>query len=234
MNSIRISSMKYARFAGLLYILIAIFSGFSMGYLPTILIAKGDAAATVQNFNRHWELFQLGLAADILVCIIEIVLSVILYQLFKEVNRAISMMAMFYRQAMAIIMGINLINYLMPVTLMNGQDYLSAFEPNQLESLALFFLEAHQIVVLIWGIFFGFHLVLLGYLVFRSGLFASWLGALLMAGGFGYVVESSKEFLFPQVELFSWLAIALLGCAVISELTFAILLLVKGRKVFSN
>lgn len=107
----------------------------------------------------HQVLFNLGITGDVIVLVLEILLTVMLYQMLKPVCKTLALVATFSRLAMSIIMGINLLNYLIPMSLLSGADFLGSFEPDQLESLALVFLNAHQDVVLIWGLFFGVHLL---------------------------------------------------------------------------
>jgi hypothetical protein len=49
-----------ARTAGLLYLLLAVTGGFSMLYVPS-LIVSGDAAATASTISAHESLFRLGI-----------------------------------------------------------------------------------------------------------------------------------------------------------------------------
>lgn len=51
------------------------------------------------------------------------------------------------------------------------------------ESGALFFLELHEAGVKIWETTFGFHLVVLGVLMYRGGFVPSALGLLLTLAG---------------------------------------------------
>jgi len=46
---------------------------------------------------------------------------------------------------------------------------LTVFEPDQLHALVLLFLNLHDSGVLIWEAFFGLHLIVLGYLLYKSG-----------------------------------------------------------------
>lgn len=224
----QIPVMTYAKSAGLLYLLIAISGGFSIGYMPSVIIAPGDAATTAQNMMNHLGLFRLGILCDIVVLLFEVILTVILYRLFKPVNQTIAMIAAFSRLAMSIVMGLNLLNYLIPFQLLNGTDNLGAFEIDQLQSLALVFLDAHEYGVYIWGLFFGLHLVALGYLVFKSGYFPKVLGLLMGIGSFGYSLESIGEITLINNEIFSMLVIALLVIVTVGELSFTFWLLIKG------
>ena len=225
------SKKKNARIAGLLYLLIAISGGFSIGYLPTIILASGDASTTAQNIINNQGLFQLGFVADIIVFLLEIVLTVMLYRLFKPINQFLSMIAAYSRLAMSVVMGLNLLNYIIPMLLLSGSDYLNVFETNQLQSLALLFLNVHQYVVYIWGLFFAVHLLFLGYLLFKSNFFPKIIGILMMLGSLGYFGESLKELTFSDNEIISLLITLFLIISVVGELSFTFWLLIKGLNV---
>jgi len=72
---------------------------------------------------------------------------------------------------------------------------------------------------------FGIHLVLLGYLIYRSGYIPRILGILLVVDGFGWVTSSLRPYLFPNAHL-GYLVIAFLG-----ELFFMLWLLIRGWKI---
>ena len=117
----------YSQLAGLLYLIIALVGGFSIGYMPTEIVAEGNAALTFQNLLDHQELFRWGIAGDIVVLVLETLLTVMLYQLFKSASTTGMIIATFSRLAMAIIMGMNLINYMIPSIIMNQPAYLTSF-----------------------------------------------------------------------------------------------------------
>jgi hypothetical protein len=231
MNINHLSPTAYAKLAGLLYLLIAISGGFSIGYMPSVIMVTGDAATTAQNIIENQGLFRLGIAGDIVVFLMEIILTVMLYRMFKPVNPTLSLIAGFSRLAMGIVMAINLFNYLIPMRLLGGSDYLNALEPNQLQSLALLFFDAHQDGIYIWGLFFALHLVILGYLIFKSDFFPKLIGLFMMIGSFGYGGESIAAFIYPDHEAISMLINVLLGIAVVGELSFTFWLLIKGIKI---
>ncbi|MFT6878262.1 MAG: hypothetical protein ACJAZF_004393 [Granulosicoccus sp.] len=221
----------YARFAGLFYLLIAISGGFSIGYVPSVIVAPGDASATAQNIADNLGLFRLGIAADILVFMFEVALTVLLYRLFKPVNPTLSLVAAFCRLAMSVVMGLNLLNYLIPLILLSGTDYLSVFDTDQLHALALLFLETHQYGVYIWGLFFGLHLLALGYLILKSGYFPKAMGILMMIGSVGYTSESLAAIASVDNSITRLVVIAFLVVAVVGELSFTFWLLIKGVNV---
>jgi len=55
-----------------------------------------------------------------------------------------------------------------------------------------------------WGmsfVFFAIHLVLVGYLVYKSGYIPKPVGILLMIAALGYLIQNLGPYLFPQADL---------------------------------
>jgi hypothetical protein len=223
MNSIQ----KTARTVGVLIIIITVFAFFSMMYVPSTLIVPGDAGTTANNIVASEGLFRVGIASDSVVFLIEIVLTVLLYVLLKPVSKTLALVAAFARLAMTVIMGINLLNYVFALLLLSGTGYLTVFEPNQLYALVLLFLNAHEYVVLIWGLFFGLHLLALGYLVYKSGYIPKIVGGLLVLASLCYLTQSFGNILFPKYEEI----FATIGLISIVEIVLPLWLLIKGVNV---
>jgi hypothetical protein len=216
-----------ARITGALILIMAIIAPFSMLYVPSALIVSGDAAATANNIMASEALFRLGIVGDSVVFLIEIVLSVLLYVLLRPVSRPLSLIVGFSRLAMTVLQGINLLNSFIPLLLLSGASYLTVFEPDQLQALAMLFLDAHQSVVVIWGLSFGLHLFVLGYLVYKSGYIPRIIGVLLVVASLCYLIQSFGNILFPNYgEVF-----ALVGFISIVEIALPLWLLIKGVNV---
>jgi hypothetical protein len=223
------SPLVYARLTGLLLIIVAAISAFSIIYVPSTLIVPGDATATADNVRASRGLISLGIVSDSLIFLTEIVLTVLLYVLLRPVSRTLALVAAFARLAMGIIMGINLLPYFIALLLVSGAGYLTVFEPAQSDALALLFLNAHEGAVYIWQLFFGFHLAVLGYLIFKSGYFPRILGVLMVVAALGYLTDAYGNILNPNYdETFGW--IVGVG-AIIGELPFFLWLLIKGVNV---
>jgi hypothetical protein len=223
------SPLVYARITGFLVILLVLLGPFSQLYVPSTLIVPGEAAATADNIRASESLFRLGIVSDSLIFLIEIVVTVLLYVLLTPVSRTLSLVLAFARLAMAVIQGINLLPYFTALLLLSGAGYLTVFEPDQLDALVLLFLNAHQYVVYIWEIFLGLHLVVLAYLVFKSGYFPRILGVLLILPSLGYLTHGYGGFLYPNYEEIFDLVVGV--GAVIGELPFFLWLLIKGVNV---
>ncbi len=218
-----------ARVAGLLYLIIAIAGPFSFFYVRSSIIVPGDATATANNIMASEWLFRMGIVSDSVVFLSEIVLIALLYVLLKPVSRTLSLVAVFARLAMAVLQGINLLNYFIVLLLLSGAGYLTVFEPDQLHALVLLFLNAYEDVALIWGTFFGLHTFVLGYLVYKSGYFPRILGILLVSASIGYLTDSFGNFLLPQYEeIFALIVVVL---AIAGELLFTLWLLIRGVNV---
>ena len=221
------SISKIARIAGVLTLLIVVFAPFSMIYVPTTLVVPGDAAATANHIMASEGLFRLGMVSDSIVFLIEIVLTVLLYVLLKPVNKTLSLVAAFSRLAMTVIQGINLLNHFFVLLLLSGASYLTVFVPDQMQALVMMFLNAHENVVLIWGLFFSLHLLVFGYLVYKSGYIPKIIGILLVVAALPYLIQGFGNILFPQYkEIFT--SIAFLSSI---EIVLPLWLLIKGVNV---
>ena len=223
------SPLVYARLAGLLLLIVAVISAFSIIYVPSTLIVPGDATATADNIGASGGLFQLGIVSDSLIFLAEIAVTVLLYVLLRPVSRMLSLVAAFARLAMSVIMGINLLPYFVALLLVSGAGYLTVFEPAQSDALALLFLNVHQDVVYIWQLFFGFHLAVLGYLIYKSGYFPRILGVVMVVAALGYLTDAYGNMLYANYdETFGWIVGV---TAIVGELPFFLWLLIRGVNV---
>jgi hypothetical protein len=223
------SPRAYARIAGGLYLIIFIVAPFAFEFGRTSVVVPGDATATVDNIMASESVFRIGMAAESVVVLVEIVLAAILYVLLKPVNKALSLAAAFSRLAEAVVQAVNLLTGVPALLLLGGAGYLTVFEPAQLDALVLLFLDANAFMILVWGLIFGFHLLLLGYLVYKSGFWPRILGILLLLASLGYLAQSYGHLLAPQYD--DLLATIVLVLAVPGELAFTLWLLINGVNV---
>jgi uncharacterized membrane protein len=84
------SIQRTARIAGLLYLILAALSAFGLVYVPSVLIAPGDAALTTSNILANEWLFRLGIMSSLLAFTVNIFVVVFLYKLLKPVNEGIA------------------------------------------------------------------------------------------------------------------------------------------------
>jgi hypothetical protein len=114
------------------------------------------------------------------------------------------------------------------VIVLGGSHYLSVLNVEQLQALALMFLNLHAQGLNICMIFFGFFCLLLGYLIFRSTFLPRIIGVLLAIAGLCYLTNYLVTFLSPEfaAHLFPYILIS--GVA---EIVLALWLLVIGVNV---
>jgi hypothetical protein len=174
-------------------------------------------------------LFRAGLAGEMLVLVCDVAVAMILYVLLKPVHRNLALLAAFLRLTFAGVYGVVGLFQLAAVILLGGDDFLRAFDLQQLHALAYLSLRLHGYGYGISLIFFGFSLVLLGYLIYRSGYLPRIIGALLVIAGLGYLINSFAQILAPTVAatLFPWVLLPALP----AELGLCLWLIVKGVDV---
>src|SRR5260370_22145652 len=85
-------TVKSARIAGALYLSLVLVAPFSMLYVPSKLIVRGNAAATADNILAHETMFRLSIFGDLLGHVIFICLAIALYRLLRSVNMTWAMM----------------------------------------------------------------------------------------------------------------------------------------------
>jgi len=227
-SKIQTQNRLYFQLAGALYMAIAVIGGFSIGYMPTTIVVDGDAALTFENLSNNQSIFKWGIAGDIFVLMAEVVLSVMLFQLFKSFSKTSLRIATYSRLAMAIIMGINLINYAVPEILVSDTDALGSLGKGEMEALTLLFFKMHKAGEMVWQVFFSIHLFALGYALIESKITPKWLGPIMMVGSFGYGGDCMTQLLFIESKGLSMVFSALLVLAVVSELWLIFWLLIKG------
>ncbi|MFO7604422.1 MAG: DUF4386 domain-containing protein [Gammaproteobacteria bacterium] len=215
----------YARFAGLLYLIIIVFGISSEFFIRASLIVPGDASATASNIVASQSLFRLGFVFDSIMLLADVAIAIIFYVLFKPVNQIASLIAAAFRLMQAAILGFNLLNYHAALLLASGEGYLAAFKDKDLHSLAMFFLDLHSHGYDLGLIFFGVSNLILGYLVIKSNYFPLSLGYGLIGGALVYLLGSYSHFIFPdQASLMEPLYIIPL----LAELSFCLWLLLRG------
>ena len=225
-NFRELSPSAYARFAGVLYLVITVAAIFAHMVIPEQFIVTGNAAATAANIAANEATFRLGtVGSELIILLSEIVLAVVLYVLLKPVSKTLSLVAAVSRLAMTTIHGLNLLNYYFVFQLLKGGSLAIAFSPDQINALVTLFLDAHSIGFTIGIAFLVPHVLILGYLIVQSGYFPKVLGFLFIAAGIGYLFDATGLLLVSSYTATPGLIAAVIALA---EIAFPIWLLVKG------
>jgi hypothetical protein len=226
MSDIKImeSPNKLARMTGVLYILVVLCGMTSEILVKNIVFVPGDIAATVNQVMAYGFIFRLGYIFLLARLVFLTLLILALYKLFGPVNRDVAAaMVAFGLVSVAVTMVALVFEFGAPLLLTSG-DYSTLFTTDQWLAQVQFFINmqlqgdrAAQIFTL-W-------VILLGFLMYKSGYVPKWLGILMMIAGVGYMADLLVFFLLPQVD------VQIAGFAFVAEVAFPFWLLIKGVDV---
>lgn len=210
-----ISLRTAAIVAGVGLLLMAILS--PIAYLNTFqsLVKFDDAALTAQNILNSMGAFRTCIILLFTVAILDVIVAWALYILLVPANKNLSALAAWLRVIYSgiFIFAISKLYLALQVITADGIQ-------------AMTFLKAFQSI---WDkglILFGFHLLVLGYLSFKSGYVPKWLGFFLLLAALGYIVDGFGKTLSPTYNL------SIAQFTFIGEVLLIFWLLWKGIKGF--
>lgn len=116
-----------------------------------------------------------------------LVVTLLFYDLFKPVNRSVSLLAAFFSLMGCAMGAVSCMFYAGPLVVLGGGPYSNAFKAEQLQALGLLFLQLSGQANNIGLVFFGFYCLLIGYLIFRSAFLPRILGVLMATAGFSWL-----------------------------------------------
>jgi hypothetical protein len=219
-----------ARLTGALYLAIAVLGALSVGFIPSQIFVVGNPETTANNLASSEGLLRIGLVAGAAVVVLEIVLSVTLFAIFRHVSLILALIALVSRTAMAVIMGLNLFLWCAPSILV--ADGLG-FEKTETEELVYAFFAAHSLIVYVWQIFFSLHLFSLGLIAVSSKAVPTLLSWGLVIGSCGYMLQSLIELSGFENQGLDLIAIALLVVVSLAEITLGIWFLIWSPRTSS-
>ena len=195
--------------AGLALALIVVLAPFGNFVAIEPLITPGDADKTAQEILNSETLFRWGIAS--------LIVAGALLALFEPVNRSVSTMAALFRVTYTAVFLVAIIQLVVALGLLDDPDQ------------AMRAIDAYNTVWLVGLIFFGIHLMLIGYLAYRSGYMAKVFGILLVVAGLGYLADGFGTVLIPNYS------INIAQFTFVGEAALMFWLLIRGtRKDFSG
>jgi F0F1-type ATP synthase assembly protein I len=219
---------KAARVAGAIYLLLVVTAPFSLMYVPSKLIARGNATATASNILTHEMLFRFSIVADLISTIIFISLGIALYRLLNGVNKTQAWLMMGFVLVSSAVGFMNVLNNVAALILFRGGDFLAVFQKPQLESMGMLFLRLHDHGIMMDEIFWGLWLLPFGVLVMQSRFLPRILGAWLILNGFAYMALSFTSLLVPQYQ---GMVYRIIFPVLFGEMAIMLWLVIKGANV---
>jgi hypothetical protein len=222
------SPRRSARVAGIWYAILTVLTIFGIVFADSRFYVPGDAAATAGRILADDLLFRLGIASNLAGQACQIFVGLAFYRLFKAVDKGQARTMLALVVAMVPIAFLNMLNKFAPLILLGNSAFLKAFEPAQLQALAMLFIELQKYGTVIVGVFWGLWLLPLGLLVFKSGYFPKILGVLLVINFAGYLLDCFMALLFPGVRAI--VSPILITLQAIGEVPFLLWLLIRGAR----
>ena len=226
-----ISLRQAAIVTGIAIVVMAVAAVFATDVVLGRLIVPGDAAATFHNIKASETLYRTGIFSWLIILICDVLAAWGLYVFLKPVNKSLSLLMAWFRLVYAAILGAALLNCVDVLLLVRGADQLAAWGVDRLQEHVLLSINAFDGLWSIGLVVFGFHILVLGYLTYKSGYTPKIFGVLLMIAFLGYLIIHSANLLIPDygnyIKIIEWI---LLIPMVIGELGLAIWLLFKGGR----
>ena len=165
------------------------------------LVIPGNIEQTSQNIVAHGGLFSAAILCYLITFILDVVIAWALYVLLAPVNRSLSLLTAWFRLMYTAIGLFSLLNLVTVFRLLHTPDYLTEFGPGPLQAQLDLLLHSFRYDWSFSLLIFGIHLVLLGYLIYRSGYIPWIIGILLILDGLVWVINPLKPYLYPNARL---------------------------------
>ena len=209
---------------GVLYLLVVGCGIISEILVKNVVSVPGDMAATADQITAYGFVFRLGFVVLLARLVFLALLVLALYKLFGPVNRDVAVVMVVFVLISNAVSMVSLVFEFSAPLLLTSSDYSTLFTTDQWLAQVQFFINmqvqgdrAAQI--------FSLWVILLGFLMFKSGYFPRLLGILMMVAGVGYMADFLVFFLLPQLD------VQIAGFAFLAEVAFPFWLLIKGVDV---
>lgn len=230
-----IASTQAARIAGIGYVIVFLLGIFANFFAYENLIVPGNASSTFYNIIANESLFRFGVASWFIIIACDIIVAWALYLFLKPINKDLALLAAWFRLIFVAILSSCFVNHFSILQLLSNADYLEAFESNQLHAQMMILLNAHKYGTHISFVFFGIHLFIIGYLIFKSSFIPRILGVMLIIASIGYLIDSFGNFLSSEYANNKTMFIVFVAIpAMISEFSLTLWLLIQGTRLPKN
>lgn len=225
----RLTRRRAALVAGFGYLAIFVLALFANFVVLEGLVVADDGEATVANIADDTALFRAGLVAFLVVFVLDVVIAWALHVVFRDREPDLSRLAAWLRLTYTAFLGVGLVAFFVVLQLVGGAEHLAAFDPDQIASQAMLALDAFEAAWLIGLVAFGLHLVVVGWMILRTGAASPLLGWLLTVAGTAYMIDTAAHAVLPGYDDLAGLFLALVAVpSVVAELWLGIWLLRGG------
>lgn len=232
-TSNQISQRASALTAGISLLLMGLVAGFSFGYVHGKLVLAEDAQGTLQNLQASTGLFKAEIAGWILIFLLDALVAWALYHFLKPAGPRLAFLSSFLRVIYTAMLGFAIFNLSQVLGVINTQLYSLDLDAGS--RLVMDYIQSFEVT---WSnalIIFGMHLMVLGFLAFRSVFVPRFWGILLMIAGLSYSFLHAAYALAPvMVDSLKSLEDVLVIPMTLGELGFALWLVIRGGRIKSQ
>ena len=220
MNSVN----KIARTAGLLYLLYVITSFVANLFGKFVFV---EAPVTVNHIMTHALQFRIGFVINLFSVVLFLLAAWALYALLKPVNKDLALLFLLFNVAGFAVWLFSSLCLFGSLVILNGSETIKAFQPDQLQALAVFFVSLYKNGVFIAQVPYGVWLFPLGYLVLKSGFLPKIIGMLLIADGICQFIYVCQRLILPDLGIIAYPCLVI---SFIAEVSLALWLSIKAVK----
>ncbi|MCG7410835.1 DUF4386 domain-containing protein [Paenibacillus sp. ACRRX] len=223
---------KMALTAAISLLIMTLAAFFSYGFVHGSLVVQGDATATYHNLLSSNVLFKAEILGWIIILFCDIVVAWAFYMFLRPIDNHLSLLGAWFRLIYTAVLGIAILNLILVLLLTNSTVHSSLFKNDQLQAHVMLYLTAFETIWSIGLIIFGGHLLLVGYLAFKSNSIPKGISILLLIASIGYIATHLCNTFFPHFDvIMTILKFTFTVPMIVGELGFGIWLLLRGGKL---
>jgi len=211
--------------AGAALTLMAALAGFGNFVAVEGLVTPGDPAGTATDVLASEGLYRWGVASLYAAALLDVVVAWALMRVFSSVNAELSRLDAWLRLTYAAVFVVALSQLAGVPSLLHSAGDGGAFSTAQLQTQALAKVGTFHDIWSAGLTLFGAHLVVAGYLAYRSGFVPRLIGVLLVVAGAGYAFDGFVSVIIEDPP-FAVSTVTFLG-----EFLLGVWLLVRGRRI---
>ncbi len=176
---------RWALVGGIGLVLMAALSVFANFMVIEELVTKGNASATAADLASNKGLFQAGIAGWFVIAALDILVAVALFHVVWPVSARLAAIGAWVRTLYGVVLGAATFQLVSILGLLDGP--MTAATSSEV-------LQKTEAFIDIWYlglILFGIHLMVVGFLAFRSGYIPRFVGSVVAIAGFGYLFDAA-------------------------------------------
>jgi hypothetical protein len=189
------------------------------------LVIRGHIEQTAANIGSHHGLFLAAIFGYLINFIGDIIAALGLFILLAPVNRAVSLLAAWFRLIYTAVALVGLFNLVTVYRMLTTPDYLNNFGSAQFYAQIDLLLHSFRYVWTMGLVIFALHLILIAALVYRSGYMPKILGLIIAIDALCLLAIELRPYFWPTANL-GWVFIGTFG-----EIIFMLWLLIMGWRI---